>query len=124
MRLLINLIKAYPWRAAISLVAILLAGIADGLSITALLPLLNIATKGTTTAADVAPDTTDAGSQLEQFIVNGLASVGLEATLGVLLSVIVVAVIIKSLLLLAAETPQGLAWRGWPILGSGPRPSR
>ena len=109
MRLLVNLIKAYPWRAAISLVAILLAGIADGLSITALLPLLNIATKGTTTAADVAPDTTDAGSQLEQFIVNGLASVGLEATLGVLLSVIVVAVIIKSLLLLAAETHVGFS---------------
>ena len=109
MRLLINLIKAYPWRTAIALAAILLAGIADGMSITALLPLLNIATKGTTTAADVAPDGADAGGQLEQFVVDALASVGLEATLGVLLTVIVVAVIIKSLLLLAAETHVGFS---------------
>ena len=109
MRLLINLIKAYPWRTAIALAAILLAGIADGMSITALLPLLNIATKGSTTAADVAPDGADAGGQLEQFVVDALASVGLEATLGVLLTVIVVAVIIKSLLLLAAETHVGFS---------------
>lgn len=109
MRLLFNLIKAYPWRTAIALAAILLAGIADGMSITALLPLLNIATKGTTTAADVAPDGADAGGQLEQFVVDALASVGLEATLGVLLTVIVVAVIIKSLLLLAAETHVGFS---------------
>jgi len=109
MRLLFNLIKAYPWRTAIALVAILLAGIADGLSITALLPLLNIATKGNTTGAGPLPDSADAGSQLEAFIINGLGSVGLEATLGVLLTVIVVAVIIKSLLLLAAETHVGFS---------------
>jgi ATP-binding cassette subfamily C protein len=109
MRLIVKLIKTYPWRTAIALVAILLAGVADGLSITALLPLLNIATKGTATAANVALDSTDVGGQLEQFVVNGLASVGLEATLGVLLSAIVVAVIIKSLLLLAAETHLGFS---------------
>ena len=109
MRLLVRLIKNYPWRTAIALVAILLAGIADGLSISALLPLLNIATIGTTTEAKVALDSTDVGGQLEQFIVNGLTSVGLEATLGVLLSVIVVGVIIKSLLLLAAETHVGFS---------------
>jgi ATP-binding cassette subfamily C protein len=109
MRLLLNLIKAYPWRTAIALVAILLAGIADGLSITALLPLLNIVTKGKTAGAGPLPDSADAGSQLEAFIVNGLGSVGLEATLGVLLTVIVIAVIIKSLLLLAAETHVGFS---------------
>jgi ATP-binding cassette subfamily C protein len=109
MRLLVGLIKNYPWRTAIALVAILLAGIADGLSISALLPLLNIATIGTTTGAKIALDSTDVGGQLEQFIVNGLTSVGLEATLGVLLSVIVVGVIIKSLLLLAAETHVGFS---------------
>jgi len=109
MRLLLNLIKAYPWRTAIALVAILLAGIADGLSITALLPLLNIVTKGKTAGAGPQLDTIDAGSQLEAFIVNGLGSIGLEATLGVLLTVIVIAVIIKSLLLLAAETHVGFS---------------
>jgi ATP-binding cassette subfamily C protein len=57
----------------------------------------------------VAPDGADAGGQLEQFVVDALASVGLEATLGVLLTVIVVAVIIKSLLLLAAETHVGFS---------------
>jgi ATP-binding cassette subfamily C protein len=109
MRLLLTLIKAYPWRTVIALVAILLAGIADGLSITALLPLLNIATGGDASGAATAAETVDAGGQLEQFIIDTLASVGLEATLGVLLSVIVTAVIIKSLLLLAAETHVGFS---------------
>ena len=61
MRLLLNLIKAYPWRTAIALVAILLAGIADGLSITALLPLLNIATRGRTAEAEILPEAGAAG---------------------------------------------------------------
>ena len=109
MRLLFNLIKAYPWRTAIALTTILLAGIADGLSITALLPLLNIATQGHTAGAGPLPDSVDAGGQLEAFIVNGLGSIGLETTLGVLLTVIVITVIIKSLLLLAAETHVGFS---------------
>jgi ATP-binding cassette subfamily C protein len=109
MRLLLELIKAYPWRTAFALAAILLAGVADGLSITALLPLLNIATRGKTGAELALPETGDAGGKLEAFIVDGLASVGLEATLGVLLTVIVVAVIIKSLLLLASETHVGFS---------------
>ena len=109
MRLLLNLIKAYPWRTAIALVAILLAGIADGLSITALLPLLNIATRGKSSTELTLQEGGDAGSQLEAFIIDGLASMGLEASLGVLLTVIVVAVIIKSLLLLATETHVGFS---------------
>ena len=107
MRLLISLIKAYPWRTAIALVAILLAGLADGLSITALLPLLNVATRGTTGVADAAPD--DQGGQLEQFIVDTLNSIGPEATLGTLLTIIVVLVVIKSLFLLASEIHVGFS---------------
>jgi ATP-binding cassette subfamily C protein len=109
MRLLLNLIKAYPWRTAISLVAILLAGVADGLSITALLPLLNIATRGSSDAAANLSEAGDTGGQLETFIVDGLATIGLDATLGVLLTVIVIAVVIKSLLLLASETHVGFS---------------
>jgi ATP-binding cassette subfamily C protein len=109
MRLLLNLIKAYPWRTAISLVAILLAGVADGLSITALLPLLNIATRGSSDAAADLSEAGDTGGQLETFIVDGLATIGLDATLGVLLTVIVIAVVIKSLLLLASETHVGFS---------------
>ena len=109
MQLLISLIKAYPWRTVIALIAILLAGIADGLSITALLPLLNVATRGKSSTEAPLPEGGDAGSQLEAFIVDGLASIGLEASLGVLLTVIVIAVIIKSLLLLASETHVGFS---------------
>jgi ATP-binding cassette subfamily C protein len=109
MRLLANLIKHYPWRTAVAMVAILLAGIADGLSITALLPLLNLVTRDTATTAFVPADQADVGGRLEQFIVNALASVGLEPTLGILLSVIVVAVIVNSLLLLFAEIHVGFS---------------
>ena len=109
MRLLAKLIKSYPWRTAIALLAILLSGIADGLSITALLPLLNIITTGTTTAANASAESSAGVGQIEELMVAGLASIGLEATLGVLLSVIVIAVIAKSLLLLASEVHVGFS---------------
>ena len=77
MRLLVKLIKAYPWRTAIALLAILLAGIADGFSISALLPLLNIAIGSSSGGAQIPPEPGDAGGQLEAFIIEGLSVVGL-----------------------------------------------
>jgi ATP-binding cassette subfamily C protein len=100
MRLLFNLIKAYPWRTAIALAAILLAGIADGLSITALLPLLNIVTNRP--AAGTAESQAD-GSGMEQLVVNALAAFGLEATLGTLLAVIVLGVLVKNAMMYLSD---------------------
>jgi ATP-binding cassette subfamily C protein len=107
MRLLLTLLKAYPWRSTIALLAILLGGIADGVSITALLPLLNIIIRKTPAGTQPAADSSGMGSGIEEFFLDALAFLGLEATLGTLLVVVVLGVITKSLLLLAANTHVG-----------------
>jgi ATP-binding cassette subfamily C protein len=100
MYLFYKLINAYPWRTALALFAILLAGIADGLSITALLPLLNVVTNRPVAGVE---ETEAASSGMEQLVVNALAALGLEATLGTLLAVIVLGVVIKNALLYLSD---------------------
>jgi ATP-binding cassette subfamily C protein len=109
MRVIITFIKAYPWRTGFALLAVLFAGIADGASISALLPLLKIATGGSVVSGtDAAATGTHHGhSGIESIIINALASVGLEATLGVLLVVVVIGVTIRSILLLVSERHVG-----------------
>jgi len=107
MRLLLTLLKAYPWRTAFALLAILLGGIADGVSITALLPLLNIVIRKTPAEAGIPADSSGIGSGIEEFFLDALAFMGLEATLGTLLAVVVTGVLIKSTLLLVANTHVG-----------------
>lgn len=100
MYLFYKLINAYPWRTALALLAILLAGIADGLSITALLPLLNIVTNRPVAGVE---EPEAASSGIEQLVVNALAVLGLEATLGTLLAVIVLGVVIKNALMYLSD---------------------
>ena len=113
MRLLLTLLRAYPWRTALALVAILFAGIADGAGITALLPLLKLAT-ATQPADQVAtlPEIPVAGGaregvHLEEIVVDALSYVGQKPTLGVLLIVIVGFITIRSILLLIANRHVG-----------------
>ena len=42
MRLLITFTRTYPWQSLIMLAALLLAGVAGGISVSALLPLLSV----------------------------------------------------------------------------------
>ena len=51
MRLMLTFFRAYPGQTMIMLVALLLAGIAEGIGLSALLPLLNIAIKNEKDAA-------------------------------------------------------------------------
>jgi ATP-binding cassette subfamily C protein len=106
MRLLLTLIRAYPWRTALALVAILFAGIADGAGISALLPLLKLVTSENT-GEDGILVMDDEMSSVEVFVINALHSVGLEATLGVLLVVVVLFVTLKSMLMLLADRHVG-----------------
>ena len=107
MRLLLTLFKAYPWRTVTALLAILLAGIADGASITAGLPLLNLATRKSSGDGILQLHASQADSQLEKHVLDALAYLGLDATLGVLLVIVVVGVTVKSLLLLVANKHVG-----------------
>jgi ATP-binding cassette subfamily C protein len=113
MGVLVTLLKAYPWRTALAMIAILFAGIADGAGITALLPLLKIATDTQSVGqAGMLPGIAAGGgakegSHIEQIVVDALALVGLEPTLGVLLIAVVGFVTIRSVLLLVANRHVG-----------------
>ena len=113
MHSLITLIKAYPWRTALAMIAILFASIADGAGITALLPLLKLAT-ATQPAGGVnlLPEITTGGgaregSHIEQIVVDALSLVGLKPTIGVLLIAVVGFITIRSILLLIANRHVG-----------------
>jgi ATP-binding cassette subfamily C protein len=100
MRLLTSLTRQYPKQSVIMLLALLLAGVAEGFGLTALLPLVSIAIGSQTGAQD---GIAASNSGLERVVTETLAAIGLPPTLGVLLTVFVVAIVLKSLLLLLAR---------------------
>lgn len=95
MRTLLTYIMAFPRRSAFMLLALLVAGIAEGLSLTTFLPLLSVAT-------DSSGET-----EIGRFVVDTLKNIGIEPTIGALLLVIVSGMVIKSLILLLANRQIG-----------------
>ena len=106
MRLMLTFFRAYPWQSALMLLALLSAGIAESIGLSALLPLLNVAMK-INTGAQGGAVTSEPDNDFERIVNETLADMGLDPTLGVLLSIIVVAVTLKSLLLLVAKKQVG-----------------
>jgi ATP-binding cassette subfamily C protein len=104
MRLLITFTRAYPLQSAIMLFALLLAGLAEGASLSALLPLLSIAA-GSQPGSESA--VAAGGSKLERAVTETLMAVGLTPTIGVLLGVIVAGIVTKNLLVLVANKKVG-----------------
>lgn len=101
MRLLIAFARAYPGSTLIMLLALLLGGLAEGVSLTALLPFLS-------TAIDIQTGTASADAQAaDNPVTRFLIDLGIEPTLGVLLAVIVIGVVIKNLLVLVANKRVG-----------------
>jgi len=98
--MLLSIAQAYPLQSSIMLLALLLAGAAEGIGLSALLPLISVAignqpgTQGGNFASD---------SGLERVVTETLAVIGLTPTLGVLLTVITLAIVLKSVLLLWAK---------------------
>jgi ATP-binding cassette subfamily C protein len=82
------------------LVALLFGALAEGLGLSALLPLLHFAIEGGQGAR---------ASGAGRMIVDGLASVGVSATTGTLLALIVLAAVVKSALTLLANRQSGYA---------------
>ena len=100
MRLLISLVRKYPWQSVIMLLALLLGGVAEGIGLSALLPLISIAIGKQT---GVQGSTFAGSSGLERTVTDTLAAIGLNPTLGVLLTVITLAIVLKGVLLLLAR---------------------
>jgi len=80
-----HFLSAYPWRSALMVVLLALSGIAEGVSVASLVPLLETRTTG-------GGEPSRLGDAVEAF----LGALGLEPTLLVLLAVIVVAICLKA----------------------------
>jgi ATP-binding cassette subfamily C protein len=91
--------RAYPRHTLVMLLALLLAGVVEGISLTALLPILNIAVGGGTAGAP--------GSGIGQVVTNALQSMGITPTVPSLLMVVLVGVLLKSALVLLADKKVG-----------------
>ncbi len=105
MRLLINFVRAYPLASAIMLSALVLAGIAEGVGFSALLPLLAIAVGGGADASTTADPT--ASSKAERLINEAFSYLGFHPTLEALLLLIFLAILIKSGFILIANKRVG-----------------
>jgi ATP-binding cassette subfamily C protein len=106
MHLMLTFFRAYPWQTLVMLVALLLAGVAEGIGLSALLPLLNIAIKSD--ARQSGTDQTAAPeNEFERLVTDILNDLGLQPSIGVLLIIIVLGVTLKSLLLLVAQKQVG-----------------
>ncbi len=98
MRLIRTFFEHYPWQSTLLVAVLLAAGIADGVGLSALLPLLS---------ATLNPGAVAEAEGFELTVRETLAAVGIDPTLGILLTVLVLAVLLKNLFMLFAETRIG-----------------
>lgn len=106
MRMMASFFSAYPGRSTIMLLALLLSGVAEGVGLSALLPLLNIAV-GQDVSASVTGVSTTQQTDFESTVLELLERVSIAPTLGNMLLIIVVGVGLKSVFLLVAQRQVG-----------------
>lgn len=97
MRLMVHVARAYPARTLVTLFALLLAGVVQGLSLSALLPMLQVALNPQTSGSELS----------DSPVVSFLRDVGITPTLGSLLIIIVIGMTAKGLLALFANRHVG-----------------
>jgi ATP-binding cassette subfamily C protein len=105
MRLLLTFLRTYPSQSAITLGALLFAGLIEGFGLSLIVPVLTIAVSGNgvTGAAEVSGAT----STLEQIVREVFGSLGLTPSIGVLLIFFVAAMIVKAFIMLVANKRVG-----------------
>ncbi|HEX6894951.1 MAG TPA: hypothetical protein VF146_06745, partial [Bryobacteraceae bacterium] len=101
MRFLITIARMYPGRSALTLVSLLFAGAAEGLSLLFLLPLLNLATSDNARVAG------NGLSGLGHMLTEALSAIGVTPTVGALLVVMVICLVLKAVFLLVANAQIG-----------------
>ena len=98
MKLLLKFSRSYLWQTLGTLGVLIIAGIVEGLSLSALLPLLNLADLNMEAGASGQASASDSGPG--EFIEQLLLGMGVEPSIGGLLIMIVLGVILKNGLLL------------------------
>ena len=109
MRLIRDFILSHPWNSAMLIGLLFLAGLADGLGLSAMMPMLNLAFDSDTGATGAASANTGAAADpasednLTTLVYSVIEAAGLTPSLGVLLCMIVAGITFKSLLVFIAE---------------------
>ena len=101
MGFLITIARMYPGRSALTLVSLLFASVAEGLSLLFLLPSLNLLT------SDAAQGPGNGLSGLGHLLTEALSAIGVTPTVGALLVVIVICLALKTVFLLTANAQVG-----------------
>ena len=97
MGLMLSFFRAYRWQTVLMLIALLLSGAAEGIGLSALLPLMNIALGAE--AADLMPG--GAGnSEFEEVVLGLLAKANIAPTMANMLLIIIGGIAFKSFFLL------------------------
>ena len=105
MRLLFTFLRAYPSQSAITLTALLFAGLIEGFGLSLIVPLLTIAVGGNNATAGA--ELSGATSTLEQIVREFFGSLGLTPSIGLLLIFFVAAMTAKAFIMLAANKRVG-----------------
>jgi ATP-binding cassette, subfamily C, bacterial len=101
MRFLITIARMYPGRSALTLVSLLFASVAEGLSLLLLLPSLNLLT------SDSAQGPANGLSGLGHMLTEALSAIGVTPTVGALLVIMVICLALKAVFLLLANAQVG-----------------
>jgi ATP-binding cassette subfamily C protein len=108
MRLLITLARAYPLNSIIMVIALMLAGVLEGVGLSMLLPILGIAVGPQPGSGQLSTESTKAAdSILEQLVTDGFSALGMSPTVGVLLLIFIATITVKSALVLLAKKQVG-----------------
>lgn len=106
MRLMLNFFRAYPWQTALMLAALLLSGAAEGIGLSALLPLLNIVLGPEASAVMPGAEAAEQNA-FERTVLDTLSSLGIAPTLGNMLLILLGGVTFKSVFLLIGQRQVG-----------------
>ena len=103
MRLLLVFLRLYPQRTTITMLCLVLAGLAEGAGVSTVLPLIRMAAP----AGTGVPGGHSSPSSLEQWVQAAFAAVGLTPTVHVLFAIVVGGVLLKAVLVLLANRQVG-----------------
>ena len=108
MRLLITFARNYPLNSALMVLALLLAGLMEGIGLSMVLPIIGIAISNPSGAGPLPTAKNGAAdSMLERLVADGFTALNITPTLGMLLIVIITTVTLKSGLMLLAKKQIG-----------------
>ena len=108
MHLLKTFARAYPMQSAIMLAALLIAGLVEGISLTALLPLLNkVLVRADSPAGDNAALESGSDPGVGDALLEGIEAMGMVPSIELLLVIIVLGAILKGGLVLLAKKKVG-----------------